>query len=439
MKKLRLFSVVLASCAAFGLLHCEKHAIAPPLQDSETLSEIKGPVNIQGFDSYSDDSRVHLYWTTGRPFIDFPGTPLPRRVYKVKVFLSETDPENGFRKIFERDKDGQDSTVVSGLSNGQLYYFRLATYDSAGMLLGVSRPLMTTPDIAEQPLISITADPADHPLYVSNLSWSPDGRWLAYIHAPGRLKPNIYVLDTQSMTTRQITRYDDNFHRLLAVTWAPDGRRLAYCYTASNSFASIDYRIWITFLDQNSPQSVTSGRVDCDPAWGANENIFFTRGTYEPPNIPEIFKVNLSQPDLEVPLTNDQQTRKYSLAVRPAGDLIVYSGESLISYKRFLYTLSTSGGASIPITENPYWQDIQPSWSPDGNVMVFSSDRCGHYEAWTLDLRTNIVKQLTHGLNRNLRRFHAKYAPDGSRLAVLEYHVDHRATISILPAQRFSL
>jgi TolB protein len=77
-----------------------------------------------------------------------------------------------------------------------------------------------------------------------------------------------------------------------------------------------------------------------------------------------------------------------------------------------IYTINSTGiGEPDPITRNiqlkrisgegfqPNYQsllfDVEPSWSPDGGKMVFSSARSGNPMIYTLDLGSKIANQLT--------------------------------------------
>jgi Tol biopolymer transport system component len=79
-----------------------------------------------------------------------------------------------------------------------------------------------------------------------------------------------------------------------------------------------------------------------------------------------------------------------SLDVSPDGETIVFDllGD--------LYTLPLEGGEATRITRGMAY-DGQPRYSPDGEKIVFVSDRSGGDNLWTLELATGDTAQITQG------------------------------------------
>ena len=401
------------------------------LYEFDEYSRISAPINIQFFDSHSGNGFVILNWTTGKQPVDImPGSnpsQLPN-VTKVRILMSESNPESGFGTIFETDRDAEDSLKVENLVNGKTYYFRVAVYDENGKNFGVSRPIATSPGSSPVELFSVPSNQSESPVYVTNISWASDNMRIAFIKETAQGRPNIYIYDVENGNITKVTNYSSGNYRLMSVAWSPNDSLIAYCYTPSITMAEIDYRIWTIPTDGNNLRSVTTGRVDFDPTWINDKEMLFCRGTYDPPNIPEIYRAEIGRPS-EM-MTNSQLLRKYSPSVNRQSGIIVFSGESTTSHERLLYTLPLSKGEFQMLTVNEYWRDIQPSWVEGTTQVVFSSDRSGHYEIWMLEMSSGATKQLTRGLV-NLQRYHAKVSNDAKYFAFLEETASLKANLKI--------
>jgi Tol biopolymer transport system component len=53
-----------------------------------------------------------------------------------------------------------------------------------------------------------------------------------------------------------------------------------------------------------------------------------------------------------------------------------------------IYIVSAEGGEPQNVTKDIYTEQGS-SWSPDGSRIVFSSDRGGNFDLWTLELATD--------------------------------------------------
>ncbi|MDH3457378.1 MAG: amidohydrolase, partial [Gemmatimonadota bacterium] len=129
-----------------------------------------------------------------------------------------------------------------------------------------------------------------------------------------------------------------------------------------------------------------------------------------------------------------------SLDVSPDGQTIVFDllGD--------LYTLPISGGKATRITEGMAF-DAQPRFSPDGESIVFISDKSGGDNVWTIRLDFTDTTQITRG-NTSLY-LSPEWMPDGEHIVVSRagglggaaklqmYNVKRRSPLPIIrqPAQ----
>ncbi len=97
-----------------------------------------------------------------------------------------------------------------------------------------------------------------------------------------------------------------------------------------------------------------------------------------------------------------------SLDVSPDGQTIVFDmlGD--------LFTLPVSGGTATRITSGMAF-DMQPRFSPDGEHLVFVSDRSGGDNIWTLELATGDTTQITKGNGNSWMS--PDWSPDGDYIA----------------------
>lgn len=123
------------------------------------------------------------------------------------------------------------------------------------------------------------------------------------------------------------------------------------------------------------------------------------------------------EPTRKVKFTTDKGTW-ISVDVSPDGKTILFDmmGD--------LYTIPMSGGKATRITEGmPY--DVHPRYSPDGQSILFITDKSGSDNLWTMDLKTKEQKQLT----KDKDKYHvsADWSPDG------QYIVGTRGRRNIKP------
>jgi tricorn protease len=87
---------------------------------------------------------------------------------------------------------------------------------------------------------------------------SPDGRWIAHYDKDHRL----WILDTRTGRSKEIARSDYGY--LTDPTWSPDSRWLAYVEPLANGFARVD----LYGVQDGSTTPVTTDRYDSySPAW----------------------------------------------------------------------------------------------------------------------------------------------------------------------------
>lgn len=105
---------------------------------------------------------------------------------------------------------------------------------------------------------------------------------------------------------------------------------------------------------------------------------------------------------------------EYSPAISPDGARIAYhSNTSDHFFDVIIEDLAT--GATQNITQNSGY-DTDPSWSPDGSQLVFSSSRQGAWDIYLYDLKTQKTTPLITSKSMDNQ---ARWSPDGQSIAFL--------------------
>ena len=110
----------------------------------------------------------------------------------------------------------------------------------------------------------------------------------------------------------------------------------------------------------------------------------------------------------EVTISTDEGTWM-SVDVHPSGQKIIFDllGD--------LYELPIQGGKATRITEGLAF-DSQPKYAPDGNSILFLSDKSGGNNVWVIDRNEEDTLQVTKGNTSKMQS--ADWSPDGDYIAV---------------------
>ena len=169
-------------------------------------------------------------------------------------------------------------------------------------------------------------------------SWSPDGGRIVYLHWDGN-DWELFVMDADGANQRQLTR---NTHQEWSPVWSPDGAQILF---ASNRDGN-----WRDFV-------MNADGADQKPLAGYD----MWRGR-SPDGTRQVFA--------------DRD------GASGGGDLEVFVSNA-------------DGTDRRQLTHNVH-SDDQPSWSPDGERIIFTSDRDGDSELFVMNADGTSLRQITH-------------------------------------------
>lgn len=171
---------------------------------------------------------------------------------------------------------------------------------------------------------------------------------------------------------------------------------------------------------------VTEGEYRCDEPYGGDNgrNLFFvvhTKGSTAS-NIykkDDPFSASMSE---KTSGTNQNSAPAYCAAT----NMMVYSNRYGNHGQRDIYMVSaTQGSALTQVTNTPDAEENYPSFSRDGQLIVYekrhNNSRFVDTEIWIKNLRTNENMMLGHGR-------HPSFSPDGRSIAYVRYTSDGWST-----------
>ena len=252
----------------------------------------------------------------------------------------------------------------------------------------------------------VTSDSSDAVVHTRG-RWSRDGRRLVYRRVENT-RSDIALVDLASQTGRQLTTDADLD---TDPEWSADGR---FVYFASARGGGLN--IWRLAPDEESsigkPEQITTGAGDdIQPAVGPTGQVAFAvRGInsdiWRLPVSPETGAAT-GQPEPVAAGTRVESRGSWS----PDGSMVAFNSDRLGDMNIWLRTLKS--GTDRQITTGA-GGDYQPKWSPDGGKLVFFSGREGNIDIWTVALADGRLTRLTTDRGMDINPF---YSPDGSRIA----------------------
>jgi len=233
-------------------------------------------------------------------------------------------------------------------------------------------------------------------------SWSPDGSEIAYVH-----DEQIEAVNTSGERRTII----EEGEKLEFPSWAPDGERIAYLS---------DNNIMV------SGEQITDDEVDVFSfavEWLSEDEFVYTADG-------SIIKYDLDNQKSEtIPFSVDidinTETYNYkdhdfdsederdvkgivSPELSPKGEHIVFVAQN------DLWLWDVKNEEPKALTDDLYLE-MNPTWSPDGKEIAYSSDKNGTQDIYILNIESKDEHQLTSFTDKSVR--YAAFSPDGNKIA----------------------
>ena len=239
--------------------------------------------------------------------------------------------------------------------------------------------------------------------------WSPTGERIAYWGQSGGQR-DIYTIAANG--SGEPVRVTDDAPLDWAVEWAPDGRHL---YFVSDRGGSMN--LWRVPIDEASgralgePEPVTLAvQVQIGRASFSKdgEKMVFSAETAS--TNPVALSIEASGKVGEPRWVFRQNALFAPTSVSPDGSMMAIFG---ITSTEDVWVSRVDGTGLRRLTDDPH-RDRVPMWSPDGNEVLFYSNRTGKYEIWTIKKDGSGLTQVTNRPKEGLNW--AFYDPVGRRI-----------------------
>ncbi|MGB9591183.1 MAG: prolyl oligopeptidase family serine peptidase, partial [Candidatus Kryptoniota bacterium] len=309
---------------------------------------------------------------------------------------------------------------------------------------------------------------------VSEPSWSPDGREMAFVADDTDGVQQIYVERVNGGNPRKITSTVLGVSGLL---WSPDGKYIAFassvfpdCKTDSANavrekelengkvrakiFTTLPYRVWnywkdgkrshlfVVSVDSGTTRDLTPGDYDTPPIdLGGRIDYSFS------PDSKEVCYVKNTDKMIAVSTNNDLFTVSLNGGVSrrittnkgndnqpiysPDGRYIAYRAQLTPGFESdrerlMLYDRRAPNGVkgkrkTIDLTEKFDRSVDEVVWSPDGRKLYFDSDDKGYHDIFEVDVSTGKIQKITD----NSTITELRITSDGKYLVFLRQSVTH--------------
>ena len=342
----------------------------------------------------------------------FAAKPVPPPVIRSLTYSGKSRTgsmaADGRTVAFVSNRDGTQRIWVKQLATGEEVALTAGTDDGPrvspdGSSILFLRRAERGADLFRVPLIG--GEPRRLAGDVVAADWSPDGKQIALTRDDGQ-RAQVILIPADGGEEKAFV---ENTGFLRGIAWSPDGARIAVEVTQRAN--TITGRV-LAMIDVPSGAwrevyQLSAGSLNSGARWDGNSALIFA---WSPSQAGRgevmLYRLELGKAKPEALFSFISLPQRIQVA--GPGALLFDGGGN----HRNLVEVKSDGTLGHALTGGPSI-DRQPAFSPDGKRIVFSSDRSGSLDLWSLEVATGALRRLTFDAADD---WDPQWSPDGKHL-----------------------
>jgi len=222
--------------------------------------------------------------------------------------------------------------------------------------------------------------------------WSPDGKRIAFFSQRDNPWGDIYLMNADGSG---VVRLTNSVAMSVSPTWSKDGKQIAFASNRTSANPSVynanDFEIFVVNVDGTGLKQITKNNFsDFAPVWSPDgKQIAFAsnRDNYAGN---DIFVMNVDGSQVTRLTPAEPGIHSGAPAWDPHGRTIVFQREG------GLFVVDPTTRLQTQLT---YFNgDMDPSYSPDGTQLAFTSIRDGYYDIFVMNSDGSNINRITDNL-----------------------------------------
>jgi Tol biopolymer transport system component len=373
-----------------------------------------------------------LLGAAGARWLPAPAPVEPSRVHTLTFSGADSDPSaspDGKLLAFASWRDGISRIWIKQLAGGGEAPLtdgpdRLPRFSPDGGSILFLRSAGTT--LAVYRIGLVGGEPRKLIDDVREADWSPDGRRIVFVRAQaagtnrfGASLIGIYDLESG----RETSAATDRDKEIFTARWSPDGTTILFA-TGSSNRNSQSWELMrldpqsgkITPMPPGTPSTALGGL-----AWSGDGRAFFVTQTASvmgdiAGSGSRILRVDARSGERRMVLWSDGLAAINSSVGEVSRCDVLGPGRLVFSQRlrrQNLREQELAGSRALRLFAEGSSIDRQPTYSPDGRRILFSSNRSGNLDLWTIDRESRTLRQLTDDAAQD---WDPAFTPDGKQI-----------------------